>query len=180
MKTCSRCKEKKDFDQFYFCRSSKDGFRYQCKKCNLEGTMSARKKNPESAKRAKQKYYSSEKGRAQKKKEDAAFTLSGGRARYEAKRASQPISEARKSYKLAYQLMRSSSERGLSEIDSFVLSEAVKLRRLRERMTGVKWHVDHIVPVSFGGDSSHTNIQVVPALWNRQKSNKRINRFFPI
>jgi len=136
------------------------------------------KANPEKVKEAKRKYYATEKGKAQKRKEDAAFMESGNRALVEKRRNEKPLSQARKMAKLKYQLMRRSSEKVLSELDAFVLSEAVALAKLREKMLGIKWHVDHIVPVSKGGLSSYDNIQVVPALWNRQKSNKHSSAYF--
>ena len=37
--------------------------------------------------------------------------------------------------------------------------------------TGIKWHVDHIKPLSRGGAHSLDNLQIVPATWNLQKSN---------
>jgi hypothetical protein len=137
-----------------------------------------RENNPEMALEIKRKYYASEKGKAQKRKEEEAYALSGGRVEAEKRRAQNPLSEARKLARLKYQLMRSSSEKQLDEFDSFVLAEAVCLCKLRTQRTGRSWHVDHIVPVSKGGTSSANNLQVVPALWNRQKSNKHSERFF--
>ena len=137
-----------------------------------------RANNPEKALEVKRKYYSSEKGKAQKRKEDQAYALSGGRAKSDKRRAEKPISEARKLAKLRYQLMRSSKEKQLGEFDSFVLAEAVRLCKTRTQRTGRPWHVDHIFPISKGGTSSANNLQVVPALWNRQKSNKHSERFF--
>lgn len=143
----------------------------------------------ESQKAAKQKYYSSEKGKAQKRKEDAAYVASGKRAITEAKREAKPISEARKQarknwaernkhYFAADRAKRRSLERSLSDFDSWVLLEAMLLSRIREQMCGGVWHVDHIVPISKGGLSTHDNLQVVPASWNRKKSNKHTERFF--
>lgn len=137
-----------------------------------------RDKNPEAAKAAKQRYYASEKGKAQKRKEDAAYALSGGRAKAEARRKEQPISEARKQARLRYQLMRRSGEKALDHFDSWVLREAVALAKLRKQMCGGEWHVDHIIPVSKGGLCVHDNLQVVPAYWNRSKSNNHTERFF--
>lgn len=37
------------------------------------------------------------------------------------------------------------------------------------RMTGEKWHVDHVVPLACGGWHHHENLQVIPARWNCQK-----------
>lgn len=36
MKTCSKCKEEKSFDEFHKHKSSKDGYRSQCKECRKE------------------------------------------------------------------------------------------------------------------------------------------------
>jgi hypothetical protein len=137
-----------------------------------------RANNPEAVVAAKRKYYASEKGKTQKRKDEAAYVLSGGRSDAEKRRAATPLSEARKLARLKYQLMRSSSERLLGEFDSFVLGEAVSLVRLRGQLTGGQWHVDHIVPVSKGGTSLSDNLQVVPASWNRKKSNKHTELFF--
>lgn len=132
----------------------------------------------ESQKAAKQKYYLSEKGKAQKRKEDAAYIASGKRALVEAKREAKPLSEARKQARLRYQLMRRSGERVLNAFDAWVVKEAVELARLRKQICGGEWHVDHIIPVSKGGQCTHDNLQVVPAFWNRSKSNKHTGRFF--
>lgn len=132
----------------------------------------------EKQKESRRKYDASAKGKAAKKRHDAAYVVSGGRAKTEIKRNSKPITEARKIARLAYQLKRRSGEKELGSFDKFVLSEAVSLARLRKKATGFEWHVDHIYPVSKGGLSTHNNIQVVPALWNRQKSNAFTERFF--
>lgn len=146
--------------------------------------------HPESVKATKQRYYASEKGKASKCREEAAYAASGGRAAAERRRAAKPISEARmaarkrwaevnKNYFTAQRLKRRSLEKELSNDDFWVLQEAVLLARLREKMLGGNWHVDHVVPVSKGGTSQPENLQVVPASWNRKKSNKHSEWFFP-
>jgi len=137
-----------------------------------------REKNPEAAKAAKQKYYASEKGKAQKRKEEVAYKASGGRSASDKRRAEQPVSEARKQARLRYQLIRRSGEQALNPFDAWVLREAVALTRLRKQVCGGEWHVDHIVPVSKGGQCTHDNLQVVPAYWNRTKSNIHTEQFF--
>lgn len=169
MKTCSNCGETKPENLFV---------RMQCKSCRNQKIMAWRKANSDKCKAAKQKYYSSEKGKAQKRKEDAAYVASGGKALSEARRSAKPVSEARKQAKLKYQLMRRSGEKALDPFDYWVLMEAVALTKLRSQMCGGKWHVDHIIPVSRGGLCTHDNLQVVPAFWNRSKSNKHTGRFF--
>lgn len=142
------------------------------KKKILSDKISAyHKQNPESTAQAKKKYYSSERGKIQKKKEELSYVASGKRALAEKRRSTRPLSDARKKAKLAYQLMRRSKERNLDELSKFVLREAVDLAKTRTKLSGIEWHVDHIQPISKGGSSHYTNIQVAPAVWNRKKSN---------
>ena len=169
MKTCSSCGETKPTNLFV---------RMQCKSCRNQKIIAWRKANPDKCKAAKQKYYASEKGKAQKRKEDAAYVASGGKFASERRRLEKPLSEARKQAKLKYQLMRRSGEKVLNPFDAWVLKEAVELAKLRKQMCGGEWHVDHITPVSKGGLCTHDNLQVVPAHWNRIKSNNHTERFF--
>ena len=43
--------------------------------------------------------------------------------------------------------------------------------------TDIKWHVDHIKPLSKGGMHSLNNLQIVPATWNLQKKNNNEERW---
>ena len=132
----------------------------------------------EKQKEARRRYEMSDKGKAARKRHEATYVASGKRAVLEAKRAEKPVSDARKQARLRYQLMRRSGEQVLDDFCKWVLLEAVHLAKLREQTCGGRWHVDHITPVSKGGQSTHDNIQVVPAYWNRSKSNKHTGRFF--
>jgi len=58
---------------------------------------------------------------------------------------------------------------------SFFVAEAYRLAKLRTQLTGVKWDVDHVVPIRSSlvcGLHAHTNLQVVPRLVNQRKSNR--------
>jgi len=81
-------------------------------------------------------------------------------------------------YFTAQRLKRRGLEKVLTPFEFWVLQEAVDLCRLREVVVGGKWQVDHVIPVSKGGHSRPDNIQVVPAIWNRRKSNVHTERFF--
>lgn len=140
-------------------------------------------------KEARRRYESSAKGKEARKRQEAAYVASGGRSLTEKRRAEKPISEARKaakekwaknngSYFTAQRSLRRSLERDLSELDVVVLYEAVDLAKRRKELTGYDWHVDHIIPVSKGGLTTADNLQVVPAKWNRSKSNKHTQRFW--
>ena len=143
----------------------------------------------EAQKAARKRYEQSDKGKIAKRKHEAAYVESGGRANSERLRSEQPVSEARKAarkrwasehqaYFTAMRSKRRNLEKSLSQNDFWIYEEAVLLSRLREKLLGGKWHVDHIIPVSKGGTSTPDNLQVVPAFWNRKKSNKHTERFF--
>jgi len=62
----------------------------------------------------------------------------------------------------------------LNQDDKWVLQEAYKLAKLRTKMFGFTWEVDHIIPLrgkNVSGLHVPTNIQVIPKVLNRTKGN---------
>ncbi len=61
------------------------------------------------------------------------------------------------------------------KFDELIIDEAGFLCKLREKETGIKWHVDHIVPLQSRlvcGFHIGCNIQVIPASINCSKGNR--------
>lgn len=59
--------------------------------------------------------------------------------------------------------------------NEFFMNEAYRLARLRTKVLGRKWVVDHIVPLNSKivcGLHAHTNLQVIPQRTNAIKSNR--------
>lgn len=66
-----------------------------------------------------------------------------------------------------------------SEFERLVFAEAYHLARLRGSATGVKWHVDHVVPIqgeTVCGLHCAANIQLLPARSNISKGNRGVAR----
>jgi hypothetical protein len=66
----------------------------------------------------------------------------------------------------------------MTDFDRFVYKEAYKLRIMREKTFNNFWHIDHTIPISKGGTNAYDNIEVVPAIWNMDKSNKHTNKYW--
>jgi hypothetical protein len=61
------------------------------------------------------------------------------------------------------------------ELDRFVIEEAARLAAERQATTGVKWHIDHILPLcgkAVSGLHVWNNIQVITAVENHRKRNR--------
>lgn len=48
-----------------------------------------------------------------------------------------------------------------------------------ESKLGVKFEVDHIVPLTLGGLHHPLNLQIAPKVWNRKKGNRNTNLWLP-
>lgn len=69
---------------------------------------------------------------------------------------------------------------GQTELDLFVFDEAALLAQFRQTTTGIKWEIDHIVPIKHklacGLNTAH-NIQVIPKNVNRKKGARNMNQY---
>lgn len=60
------------------------------------------------------------------------------------------------------------------ELTIFATKEASLLAQHREKLTGIKWHVDHVIPLKgkqVSGLHIWNNLQVIPAIENLRKTN---------
>jgi hypothetical protein len=76
-----------------------------------------------------------------------------------------------------YQAQRRVSERKAtpSWANKFFIQEIYELAALRRSLTGIEWHVDHIVPLrgeTVCGLHVENNLRVIPAIVNIKKNNK--------
>lgn len=77
-------------------------------------------------------------------------------------------------------ILTNAQPKWFSELDYFVLQESALLVDLREKFTGIKWEIDHIIPLKHkfacGLHSAH-NIQVIPMAFNRSKGAKNMQEY---
>lgn len=70
---------------------------------------------------------------------------------------------------------RAKQARFKDDFTKFITKEAHDLRVRRNNLTGIEWHVDHVVPLKgkdVCGLHLWTNLQVIPKLLNLRKGNK--------
>ena len=71
---------------------------------------------------------------------------------------------------------RAKKARFYDEFTNLVVKEAHELRKLRNEITGIEWHVDHIEPLKgkdVCGLHIWSNLQVIPKLLNLKKGARR-------
>jgi hypothetical protein len=169
MKTCFKCNTEYPLEDFHKHNGMKDGRLNKCKHCVVKDVDNWRLKNPEA-----------------RKKEHARIREREGRMtrqEYFDKLSANKVGRKVTSLKYAYKRRRLEEKTFQNELDEFVFEEAALLCKLREQITGFKWHVDHIVPMMYKdacGLNSAYNLQVVPATWNVRKGNRNMNTYFPI
>lgn len=165
MKTCIRCKQTKELSAFHKHKGMKDGRLNKCAVCVKECVDEWRLKNPE----------------ARKKEHARRREKEGFLPRKEFNKLRSENAMGRKYSALKYTNKRRTQTEFKNEFDEFVFQEAFKLRETRKEMTGIDWHIDHIVPLNHKqacGLHNAYNFQVVPAAWNVKKRHSNMDVYF--
>lgn len=75
---------------------------------------------------------------------------------------------------------RAKQARFMDELTQLVTREAHDVRKRRNLLTKIEWHVDHILPLkrtSLCGLHIWSNIQVIPKILNLKKGNKEMRKY---
>ena len=149
MKGCPSCKQTKSLTEF---SKSGDGLQLYCRPCHSAGVYRTKKKYYEYYKLGRTRRRDKELATNRKYKKDHAGSVR------------------------AMCALRDSRERQSCPdwANTFFMREAYELSSLRTKLTGIKWHVDHIVPLQSKivcGLHCERNLQVIPAVKNMSKKN---------
>ena len=156
-KACTKCGEVKEQKDFYTRRNKYKSVSSHCRACILIA-CSARYHADIDAGRAKSR-------EQHWKRRDVANERRSAWSRDNPARVNANVAK-RKAFKLQATPIWA---------NEFFIGEAYDLARRRNKLTGIKWEVDHIVPLispSVCGLHSHTNIAVIPASVNASKGNR--------
>jgi len=192
MKTCTRCKATKPLSEFYVRKSAKDGRESHCRECagekvrlyhatHKEATKAYKIANKERSSIVDKAYRESHK--AETKARTSKWSKLNLERRIAANRESRKISRREWSRANPHLVCQQAAKRRAVSrqatpkwANRFFIQEAYHLAALRTKLTGIDWHVDHIVPLNSPlvcGLHCEANLAVIPAKENLSKSNRQ-------
>jgi 5-methylcytosine-specific restriction endonuclease McrA len=173
MKTCSKCKTVKSFDDFGKHNQTKDGYRSRCKICNSAEKRDYYANNADLVKKSVADWIEKNKNKhakyvqtwltknlEQKKKSDSLWKV----ARKDLVNASTQKRRAAQKNQLGF-VSQNIVQRLMAGQRSLCINCKVELHQ-----SG--YHIDHIMPLSLGGIHSDWNLQLLCPTCNIKKSNK--------
>ena len=174
MKTCTKCSAVKESKMFHR-GNNPDGYRTWCKTCVSAYTKQYKTDNAERIKKVQREYDAVQnplrrsyfQQRYIDKKEHILAVNSTYRKENLDKHA------AKETKRRAAKINRTPA--WLTEDDHWMIEQAYELATLRTKMFGFNWEVDHVLPLQgkmISGLHVPINLQVIPAILNRQKNNR--------
>ncbi len=186
-KKCYKCREEKPLSQFSRNRAKRDGLTEACKPCTAENKRLHHKLHPEKARARARRHYAEnqEKARANVRKYRAE-NPEKSRVSIEKWRATNAdkVSAYKKSWKKRnpHIAIANCAHRHATKMhacpewaDRKEIAKIYAMARELSMRTGVKHHVDHVVPLRHPlvcGLHAPNNLQAIPAQHNLTKNNK--------
>lgn len=175
MRTCRLCRVEKPISEYQAHNAYKDGVSTQCKTCVSAYRKTIRMDNIERDRNYSRKYKAKNRGLIlQRSKEYVLANPEKRKATMKAYRQANPEKDLESTRRRqAAALLR--TPKWLTVNDIWMMQEAYKLARLRTKITGISWHVDHVLPLQgkiVSGLHTPYNLQVIPAKQNLEKANK--------
>ena len=172
VKKCSICKNSKDLFYFHKDKSTASGYKTACKECT-----NVKRKNRYHATSYDKQYKNLPEVKERSKQYAKKYRIENN------EQIKQTIAQWGKNNKdkrlasvLKYKYFKAkATPLWDSELTEFVTEEAAHLCRIREQITGFKWHIDHVIPLqgkNVCGLHVWNNLQLLPAKINQSKGNK--------
>lgn len=171
MKRCSKCREEKPKTEFPVRRASQDGLGYKCKACAVSDARAWRESNRERHRAYSRQWQVENKEKANQRARD--WRAINKERRDEICRAWSSRNQDKRTEAVARRRAKLVTP---PWADKKAISAFYREAKRLERETGVKYHVDHIVPLNSElvcGLHVETNLQVIPASENVLKRNLR-------
>lgn len=183
-KVCSKCNILKPLEDFHKRSQLKSGYRSECKACgcsrrkkyhvdnhdkSIQSAINWKQKNQEKVRCYSKEYYTKNKEAINLKQRAASLKTKEKRRDYRLKNKDRYTM-----HKATRRFLEKASSVYNDEFNQFLMEECYSLSRLRSDITGIKWHVDHIIPLNgknVCGLHVGINLQVIPATENLRKSN---------
>jgi hypothetical protein len=182
VKNCNKCKESKDLSEFHKQKSTKDGLRSQCKKCRKGINKKYNEDNKEEIALYYKKYYEDNKDKFQQYREDNKEELALYQKKYyEANKDELAIKAKEYQENNRGTINAITSKYRATKLNASptwsnkqAIRDVYTAAKALEEETGIKYHVDHIVPLqgkNVCGLHIATNLQILTATENISKSN---------
>ena len=192
MKKCCNCKETKNLSEFYGNPYTRDGLNTFCKQCHYQQgkkRKQQRMQNPEFVAQEKErKRLYRLRTVEQRKQYMKEWRERNPNRRHEYYLENKEAIQAKNKKYIQLnkdKILAKTRKRQVAKLNRtpkwvnaeelWLIEEAYALARLRTEMTGIYWHVDHIIPLQgklVSGLHTISNLQVIPALLNYKKNNR--------
>lgn len=161
MKICTCCKEDKELSEFSKSCRTKSGYNFQCKECIKIAKADWKSRNLEFA-LSQARIYSAEYRKKKPKQVAKAYANWAKKNR--------PYLNDKDARRKAKKINATPNWS-----NDFFIKEAYHLAKLRTKLLGIEYQVDHIVPLvsdKVSGLHNEHNLQVIPASVNHSKGNR--------
>lgn len=181
LKTCNKCLCGKDTSAFYANKRMKDGLNTFCIECHKADNIARKTKN-----RADPLFKATElayKKTYRERNEEAHAVYMAKWREANRERINEHGRNYRRQRKEHYNFLCQKRKldlinrtpKWLTDDDVWMMEQAYELAGMRRQLTGVEWHVDHIIPLRgkvVSGLHTPFNLRVIPRAENQRKTNK--------
>ncbi len=196
MKKCARCGAFKSLESFGAHKRKPDGLRAECKECTVELNRRNYQKHAEARRadarvrmaewraipgnaernlEAAKKWYALEKNANSAKLRARVWSSQHPERRRDVASKWRDANRGRTTFYVKTYKQKKRRSAPTWRID-FLIAEAYHLACLRTKLTGCKWHVDHVIPLqgkTVSGLHVESNLAVILARENSVKGNRR-------